>query len=324
MTNIQLPDNRDVHAIDLAGGSMTARVLTLGAIVQDLRMAGIDHPLVLGCPDIADYLNRGMYIGALVGRCANRIAGAQINVDGQAYDLDANFRARHTLHGGRHGTAARIWQIKDQQDDHVILGLTLPDGHMGFPGRLSITARIALEHGGLVIDISATTDAATPCNIVHHGYFDLDGQGEISRHRLQIDADRYLPVNDDLIPLGRPAKVSGTGFDFRQSRLVGDMAVDHNFCLNDGTGIRQVARLQGESGLSMVVETDASGLQVYNGVHFSGINGLQGRVYGPRAGVALETQAWPDAVGRPDFPDVILRPDRTYHHHMAYRFSMDV
>lgn len=321
MTTMRLPDGRDVQAIDLANGRMTARVLTLGAIVQDLRMTGVDHPLVLGCPDISNYLDEGMYIGALVGRCANRIAGASICMDGQRHDLDANFRGRHTLHGGHDGTAVHIWQVQDCQTDHVTLGLTLPDGHMGFPGEISISARIALQDDGLVIDISATTDRATPCNIVHHGYFDLDGQGDISRHRLKVNAARYLPVDDDLIPLGHPATVSETAFDFRQSRILGDLAVDHNFCLQDAKTIRQVARLHGENGLSMVVETDAVGLQVYNGAHFSGLRGLGGRIYGPRAGLALETQAWPGAVGRPDFPDVILRRDDTYHHHMAYRFS---
>jgi aldose 1-epimerase len=316
-----LPDGRVVHAIDLKCGNLSARVLTLGAIVQDLRIGGYDHPLVLGCPDISDYLDRGMYIGALVGRCANRISNARINMDGVTYDLDTNFRARHTLHGGHDGTAVHLWQIKDRQADHVILGLTLPDGHMGFPGNLCLNARIALQPDGLVIDISATTDAPTPCNIVHHGYFNLDGQGDIRTHMLQVDATHYLPVDDDLIPLGQPAPVAETGFDFRQPARMGRAGLDHNFCLGPVNGIRQVAKLQGENGLTMVVETDAAGLQVYDGAHFTGLNGLEGRSYGPCSGVALETQAWPDAVGRPDFPDVILQPEQTYRHHAAYRFS---
>ncbi|MDN5567974.1 MAG: galactose mutarotase, partial [Paracoccus sp. (in: a-proteobacteria)] len=171
---------------------MTARVLTLGGIVQDLRMAGVEHPLVLGFPDIADYLDRGLYVGALVGRCANRIAQGRISVEGHSYELDRNFRARHTLHGGRDGMAVQIWQVLQTGSDHVVLGLTLPDGHMGFPGTLQITARIALQADGLVIDLQATSDAATPCNLAHHGYFDLDGQGDIRTHILQLDADRYL------------------------------------------------------------------------------------------------------------------------------------
>lgn len=321
MNTTVLSDGRNVHAIDLTCGAMTARVLTLGAIVQDLRMNGIDHPLVLGCPEIADYLDAGIYVGALVGRCANRIAGAQITVDGLTHDLDANFLDRHTLHGGRDGTAVQIWRVEDQQIDRVTLGLTLPDGHMGFAGKLDIRARIALQPNALVVDISATADAATPCNIVHHGYFDLDGRGDVSRHTLQIDAENYLPVNEDMIPLPEPAPVDGTLFDFREPAVLGDRALDHNFCLTPATGTRQVAELQGESGVVMRVETDAPGLQVYDGAHFSGLSGLDGRIYGPRAGIAMETQAWPDAVGRPDFPDVILRPGQVYRHHVAYRFA---
>lgn len=318
---VTLPDGRRVDALTLRGGGLTARLLTLGATVQDLRMDGVDHPLVLGCPDPADYLGDGLYLGAVVGRFANRIGGARFTLDGREYRTDPNFRGRHTLHGGARGTHWHLWTIEDARPDAATLSLALPDGDMGFPGALSVRADIALRDGALIVDLSATADAPTPCNLAHHGYFILDDTGDVRGHRLRIAADRYLPVDDDLIPLD-PAPVEGTRFDFRAARSIAPGAYDHNFCLSDGpVAPRVVAELTGGTGIRMRIETDQPGLQVYDGAHFKEMAGLDNRRYGPFAGVALETQGWPDAPNRPDFPDAILRPGETYRHHAAYRFS---
>lgn len=322
MSDHQLPDGRTIHEITLRNGAMQARVLTLGAIVHDLRHADVPHPLVLGCADIADCLDAGAYVGALVGRCANRIAQGQVTVDGTTFRLDRNFRGRHCLHGGREGASAQVWQVAQRDDDRVRLSLTLPDGHMGFPGAIAIQAQIALLPDGLHFVIEATSDAPTPCNIAHHGYFNLDGTADIDSHHLQVDADRYLPVDDDLIPLGDPQPVAGTAFDFREGRVLAGTRIDHNLCLAPSRGMRRVATLRGAKGIAMHVATDAPGLQVYDGAHFDGLAGLDGRIHGPRAGLALETQAWPDAVGRAGYPEVILRPGQTYRHETSYRFEM--
>lgn len=322
MPDIELPDGRVVQVIALRNGPMQAHVLTLGGIVQDLRHDKVSHPLVLGCANVADYLQGGLYVGALVGRCANRIAQGRAVVDGRHCQLDRNFRGRHCLHGGRDGSAVQIWQASDVQPDQVCLSLTLPDGHMGFPGRITMNAVIALRPDALHIGITATTDAPTPCNIVHHGYFNLDGSDDIDRHRLQVFAASYLPVDADLIPLGAPQPVAGTEFDFRQPRRLAGVSIDHNFCLPDDGGMRRVATLQGASGVRMDVHSDAPGVQVYDGAHFDGLAGLEGRVHGPRAGLALETQAWPDAIGRAGYPDVILRPGQTYRRATDYRFTI--
>lgn len=322
MTAWTLPDGRGVDRLTLRGGGLTAQLLSLGATVQDLRMEGVDHPLVLGCPDPADYLGDGLYMGAIAGRFANRIGGARFTLDGQEYRTDPNFRGRHTLHGGSRGTNGHIWTVEEAGDDSATLSLVLPDGEMGFPGALTIRATIALRDGALVLDMQAEADAPTPCNLAHHGYFNLDGSGDVRSHRLRIAADRYLPVDDDLIPLPGTALVDGTPFDFRQAREIGQGEYDHNFCLSDGpVAPRAVAELTGQSGIVMQIETDQPGLQLYDGIHFTGLAGLEGRRYGAHAGVALETQGWPDAVNRPDFPDAILRPGRIYRHHVAYRFS---
>lgn len=317
-----LPDGRDVHRISLQAGRLSAQVLTLGAIVQDLRLDGVAHPLVLGCPDVTSYLGPARYFGALVGRFANRIGNGCFTLDGRDYRTDANFLGRHTLHGGADGADVQNWQVEAQADDHVIIGLTMPDGHMGFPGDLRITARIALKDDALEIGLSAVTDAPTICSLAHHGFFDLDGQGDVRRHALMIAADRYLPGDADLIPTGEAATVTDTDFDFRKNRMIGTGGYDHNFCLSDGQQpLRPVARLTGESGLSMVVETTACGLQLYDGVHIDGIGGLDGRRYGPHAGLALETQFWPDAPNRAGFPSAILRPGCEYQEVTRYRFA---
>ncbi len=308
-------------AVTLAGGGLTARVLTLGAIVQDLRMEGVAHPLVLGSPDPADYAGPLRYAGAIVGRFANRIAGARFALDGVEFRTDANEGGRTTLHGGAEGTDRMVWRLAARRADAALLRLDLPAGHMGFPGRLRIALRLALPGDGvLAFDLRATTDAPTVCNLAHHGYFNLTGAADVLSHRLRIDADRYLPTDLRLIPTD-PAPVVGTRFDFRQPRPVAaGEGLDHNFCLNPAPGLRPVAWLAG-GGLTLTVATDQPGLQVYDGAHFDGAPGLEGRCYGPHAGIALETQVWPDAPNRPDFPPARLDPGRLYRHRVRYRFA---
>ncbi|WP_347268713.1 aldose epimerase family protein [Paracoccus sp. (in: a-proteobacteria)] len=317
-----LPDGREVEAVSLRAGGLGATVLTLGAIVQDLRLDGIAHSLVLGCPEPGDYLGAGRYLGAIVGRFANRIAGGRFAIDGQDYQCDLNFRGRHTLHGGTEGTDVQIWCIEALAADRVTLALSLPDGHMGFPGAMRITAGISLTADALRFDLSATATRPTPCSLAHHGYFDLDGLGDIRGHSLTIAAEHYLPVDDDLIPTGRITPVGGSRFDFRQPRVIGAEGHDHNFCLSCGPrALRPVARLCGQGGLAMTVATTAPGLQLYDGAHLCDVPGPEGRRHGPHAGLALETQAWPDAPNRSEFPNVILRPGASHCQTTIYRFE---
>ena len=208
------------------------------------------------------------------------------------------------------------------------LDLVLADGDMGFPGNMAVSATFSLPGKGvLAIDIRARTDAASPCSFAHHGYFTLDDSGDITGHWLRIDADGYLPVDADLIPTGAPAPVAGSAFDFRASRAIGKNGVDHNFCLSVARApLRPVAELRSpQSGFAMTVETTEPGLQVYDGAYIpeQGLDGLDSRRYKPFAGVALETQAWPDAPNRPGFPSAILAPGDTYDHQVLYRFHRE-
>ncbi|RMC37563.1 aldose epimerase family protein [Paracoccus alkanivorans] len=317
----KLPDGREVHSLSLQSGRLSAKILTLGAILQDLRMEDVDHPLVLGTPAVTDYLGPARYFGAIVGRFANRIGEGSFTLDGKTYRTDPNFRDRHTLHGGSEGIDTQIWQVQSLAPDRATLTLDLPDGHMGFPGTIWITAGIHLAGDELSFTLSARTDAPTICSLAHHGFFDLDGRGDIRNHSLMIDAGHYLPVDDDLIPTGEIRPVDGSDFDFRSPRRIGSAGYDHNFCLSDGQRpLCPVARLTGESGLSMQVETTACGLQFYDGAYMRDVPGLDGRIYGPHAGLALETQHWPDAPNRPGFPDAVLRPGQVYSETTIYRF----
>lgn len=317
-----LPDGREVQRLTLRGGGLSATVLTLGAIVQDLRLDGIDYPLVLGAPDAASYLGPTRYFGAIVGRLANRIGNARFTLDGRDYRTDANFRDRHTLHGGSDGVDVHVWRIEARTPSSVTLSLSLPDGHMGFPGTIALTTRIALEDGALSFVLGATTDAPTPCSLTHHGYFNLDGSGDVRNHSVHIDADHMLPTTDDLIPTGEIAPVAGTRFDFRAPRPLGPEPCDRCFCLSDGPRpLRPVAWITGESGLALRVETTACGLQFYNGAYLRDVPGLDGRIYGPQAGLALEAQAWPDAPNQPNFPSAILRPGEAWSETTRYVFT---
>ena len=219
-----------------------------------------------------------------------------------------------------------VWTIESLMLNQVVLSLVMPDGHMGFPGELRVQAGISLsDENALQFTISATTTKETPCCFAHHGYFNLDGGQDITTHKLQVFADSYLPVDDDLIPSGGPSALQGSPFDFRKPDAIGCRGLDHNFCLaSEHRDMTKAAKLSSEvSGLSMSIETTEAGLQVYDGAYFpvEGLCGLDGLVYGPRAGLALETQTWPDAPNRPEFPKWLLRPGERYSQNTNYKFS---
>ena len=322
----QLPDGQQVQRISISGGGLTAQILTYGATVQDLRLAGVAHPLVLGSPTLLPYLTDFRYFGAIVGRFANRIAGGQFELNGQTYVLNCNDGGVQTLHGGAVGAGQLVWEVVEITSSSVSLKLTMADGHMGFPGQMQVQARYSLPgHGALQVDIRAETDAPSPCSFAHHGYFNLDGSATMRDHLLQIDAEHYLPVDQGLIPTGQIADVAETPFDFRTLRPIGDFGYDHNLCLS-GTrqALRQVARLEGAtSGVVLKVSSTEPGLQVYDGrkIPARGLEGLEGRRYGPHGGLALETQIWPDAPNRPDFPDCILQPGVVSQQTTIYQFT---
>ena len=195
---------RVVHLISIASDDLRANISTYGAVLQDLRCNDLPHSLVLGFPNLQPYLTNPPYLGAIVGRYANRIAKARIDGATDHQRLDANQDGLHCLHGGSDGSSSRLWAIIDSGSDFVTLEDIIPDGHMGFVGTLRVNVRYQLAQSNLKIDITATSDAASLCNFTNHSYFNLDGRPQIDQHRLQVLSKRYLPVDETGIPSQAP------------------------------------------------------------------------------------------------------------------------
>ena len=314
---------RPTHSI--AGHGLTATFLDIGATLRELRLEGHGTPLSLGLADTGDYPAKASYMGATAGRVINRIGGASFDLDGGTHRTDPNFLDRHTLHGGSRGMGKRDWSVADRGDGWIAFALVQEDGDMGFPGRLEAEARFTLEADAtLRIDYRATADRPTPCAIGHHSYWKLDDAQTVDDHVLTLAADRMTAVDDDLIPTGELASVAGTPFDFRAGRPVGGFdLLDHNLCMAQARGpLRAVGTLHSpRSGVTMRIATTEPGMQVYDGAKLKPLRGVGGLTYGPRAGVALEPQNWPDAVNHDGFPDCILRPGETYEQTTTFSFS---
>ena len=312
-----------VEAIRLQAGELTAVILTRGAVLQDLRLAGVPYSLTLGSDVPAAYEGPMGYFGAIVGPVANRISGAAATVGGRPCRFAPNERA-NLLHSGATGLHTRIWTIVSAGADDLTLACDLPDGLGGFPGNRRITARFQLAGQGLTLTLEAVTDAPTLMNLANHIYWTLDGRADVAGHRLRVAADRYLPVDAALIPTGEARAVSGT-FDLRGGRVL-DLGegYDHNFCLTDAPGpLAFAAELTGRTGVRLTLETTEPGLQVYDGrgVDTAPFPGHAGQPYGAHAGIALEAQRWPDAPAHPGFPPITLDPGQTYRQVTRFSFA---
>ena len=311
-------------------------VTDYGARVLSLRVpdkSGELADVVVGYATLEDYLKcpGERFFGAAVGRVANRIGGARFTLDGKEYILSANDNG-NTLHGGFIGIDRVLWNVVEVRPSSIKFSLLDPSGAEGWPGNLDIELIYSLtEDDAFKVDYRAVTDSPTLCNLSHHTFFNLTGDASqsILEHSLQISAGSYVPVDGELIPTGEIRPVEGTAFDFRSAKAIGrDIEAaggyDHNWCLDD-KGLRRVARLsEPVSGRVMDILTDQPGLQFYSGNFFDGsYSGKQGRLIGHRCALALETQAWPDAIHHQGFPNTVLRPGETYTHTCIYRFSTE-
>lgn len=327
----QTASGETVERVTLSAGGLTARIMTYGASIQDLRLDGHVAPLVLGFDRLEDYERHSPYFGATPGRCSNRIAGGAFTLDGKPYRLERNENDVNHLHGGSDGIAKRNWRIIGLSSDSVTLAITDPDGRAGYPGNCRITATYQLrDEGVLSVVYESETDQPTLANICQHAYFNLDGSADILGHDLMIAADHYLPVDNVLIPTGEIRPVEGTPFDFRDMRPIrreidaAQVPYDHNFCLSPTrTPKRSVALARSiNSGVNMEVRTTEPGVQFYAGVYVDiSVPGLDGKTYGPYAGFCLETQIWPDAINHAGFPSAVLRPGEVLRQETDYVFS---
>lgn len=310
----QTQDGRDVHAIPLCGHGLRVTILTLGAILQDLRLDGIDHSLTLGRDQVADYEASYGYYGALIGPVANRIRDGQAQIGGRGFSFERNENGKTTLHSGRCGAHAKIWQIDTYSESHALLSLKLSNGDGGFPGNRTLIAEYELRPDAtLRLTIRATSDADTLLNATNHSYWNLDGSDCASGHMLQIAADHYLPCDGDNLPTGEHRDVQGTEFDFRQPRhfAPGAPPLDHNFCLSDQqTALRDVLWLTGRTGVQMTLATTEPGVQVYDHRDRAPLH----------HGLAIEPQGWPDAPNQPGFPSITLKASETREQISEWRF----
>ncbi|MFE3519752.1 aldose epimerase family protein [Streptomyces sp. NPDC059166] len=330
----------DLWTLD-SGTGVRAEILTYGASLHSLTVPdtdGAEASVVRSLATLDDYTAKHPYFGAVVGRYANRIAHGRFVLDGAEHHIPANDRG-HALHGGPDGFHTKVWTAEeDRGDDSVSVRLTLhsPDGDMGFPGALDATVTYTLDTSGtLAVDYASVTDRPTVVNLTNHAYFDLAGHGDVLSHRLEVDADTYLPVDDDGIPLGPPAEVAGTPFDLTTPRLLSERLAtengqlraaggfDHCWVLRDpGSGLRRAARLTApEAARVMEVWTTEPGIQVYTANQLDGsFTDGTGRRHERHGAICLETQHLPDSPNRPDLPSPVLRPGETARSRTELRF----
>lgn len=332
----------DLWTLD-SGTGVRAEILTYGGILHRLTVpdtAGTPASVVRSLPDLDAYTADNPFIGALVGRYANRIAHGRFTLDGTEHHIPATDRG-HALHGGPEGFHTRVWQAEGHATDAAaVLRLTLrsPDGDMGFPGTLDVTVTYTLDASGtLALDYAAVTDRATVVNLTHHAYFDLTDRGDVLGHTLQVDAGHYLPVDEAGIPEGPVAAVAGTPFDLTAPQTLADRVAlpdeqlrraggfDHCWVLDapETPGAqRRAARLTAPGGARiMEVWTTEPGIQVYTGNQLDGtLTGPDGRRHERYGAVCLETQQLPDAPNHPAYPSTVLRPGEEFRSRTEFRF----
>lgn len=338
----RMRDGREVsrHRIRNARGT-EAVFVDLGASLTEFHFDGVD--VVLGHDDLAscEAAIESSWMGCVVGRVANRIAGASFEIGGERFDLEANEGANH-LHGGSQGLSTRVWSARPLVADGgpgVVFECVSADGDAGYPGRLEVEVAYQLtEDDRLRIVYTAEVDRPTPVNPTQHAYFNLAGEGDVLGHELEIAASRHVEVGAGLIPTGALLDVADTPFDFRAPKPLGrdfdhldDAGYDLSFMLDGYAPDRESdvapephpgARLtHPASGRVMTVRTSEPCLQLYSGQHLDGAMGKAGRRHTPFAGLCLEAQHPPDALHQPGFPSVMCRPGETRWQMTEYAFS---
>ena len=331
-------DGQAVEKFLLKSGQLEAEIITYGATLTALRVPdknGQAVDVVLGYRSVAGYEENGGYVGATVGRYANRIAGASFTIDGVTYPLAANEGTKQ-LHGGPGGYAHQLFRGEQTGERQVTWRIHDGDGANGYRGTVGMSVTYTLTKDGLRLSYRAETDKPTFCNFTNHSYFNLNGGGTAMDHLLWIKADAFTPVDSQSIPVAQAMPVAGTAFDFREEKPVGrDIEADaeqlhmtggydHNFILGPADGPRLAARLTGDkSGIVMETYTCQPGVQLYaaNGLK-SNAETKSGVPYGRREAVCLETQLPPDSPNHPEWGDVVLRPGQVYKAVTEYRFSV--
>lgn len=342
---------KDGEAVEIytltSGSGLTAKVMTRGATLVELHVPdkeGNIADVTLGFDDVAGYESEdNAYFGCTAGRVCNRIAKGKFSLDGKDYSLAINNEPNH-LHGGVERSLDKVvWKARAFENDKgqsVTFSYTSPDGEEGYPGNLEIKVTYFVPKGknNLTIRYRASTDKATPVNLTNHAYFNLGGHGSetILGHRLRLNASKYTPVDDTLIPTGELADVKGTPLDFTKAKKLGlrikklvdtaTLGYDHNFVLDpppEGKKMRQAGALSDpESGRVMRISTTEPGIQLYSGNFLAGAKGKDGKTYAHQSACCLETQHFPDSINQPNFPNTVLKPGEEFASQTIYSFGL--
>ena len=342
----KLKDGREASLVTLENkNGASVQITNFGGIIVSFNVPdknGKLDSIVLGKDTLADYEAGHPFFGAIAGRYANRIAKGKFTLEGKEYSLFVN-NGPNSLHGGIRGFDRRVWRAKEVSSDQgpgVELRYTSEDGEEGYPGKLEVTVRYTLDDkNALHIDYSATTNKDTVVNLTNHTYFNLGGagSGSILHEKLMLNADRFTPVDNTLIPTGKIQPVAGTPFDFRKAMEIGSRinqddeqlkfgrGYDHNFVLNHPGDLSAIAaRVEDtNSGRVLEVHTDQPGIQFYTGNFLDGsVSGIGGP-FTHRSALCLETQHYPDSPNHPDFPSTILRAGQRFHSITIFQFRTE-
>jgi aldose 1-epimerase len=339
-------DGKEAALYKLGNGTgMVVEISNYGGIIRALTAPdrnGVYQDVVLGYDTLAEYEDDEYFMGALIGRYANRIANGQFELDGVEYALTVNDPPNH-LHGGERGFGKVVWEAypsMSRQGPSLLLYNSSADGEEGYPGKVSVNVRYTLTWDSkLIIEFEAKANQATPINLTQHTYFNLSGNArrDILGHRLEIAADSFTPIDSSLIPIGEIRPVEGTPFDFREAKIVGeeiDMrdqqlefggGYDHNWVTDSWAPgrLRHVATLSDpETGRVLSIQSTEPGLQFYSGNFLNPTVSGKGARYPRRHGLCLETQHFPDSPNQPSFPSSILRPDEKFESRTTWTFTV--
>ena len=317
--------NKPLEVIKLNDGkSLTAEILPFGAIIKSIKFN--NQEMTLSVDDPQYYLENPFYLGATVGRYANRIAGGRFSLSGTEYQLDTN-NGPNSLHGGVKGFNKVLWQVTQQSESEVELYYCSPDGDQGFPGQLKVWQTISAKNGELTLRFKATTDKETLVNFTNHCYFNLDGSDSINEHFVQINTNHFLPIDKTSIPLNNGQTVAGTCFDFCTATQLGEAlcavnpqleagnGFDHCYIFNNDGSLKTMATLTSpHTNVSLTLKSTQPGMQLYTA-------NFVGAPFKARQAVCFEAQNWPDAPNRENFPKANLLPEENYEQVIIYAFS---
>lgn len=335
-----LPTGEEVYCITLQNQYLSCEIITFGAAIRTLTVSDRDgNPtdVALGYDTLDQYLNEDGYLGATIGRVANRIAGGSFQLNEQTYTLPINDGNNHH-HGGPVGFSHRIWNIEKACSDSAMLSLASYDGEQGYPGNMKVTVEYTLQENALIVHHTAVSDADTLCSLTNHSYFNLSGHnsGVVLDQKILLFAHEYTPSNEEGIPLGTIEPVDRTPMDLRELLPIGTYlhdpyqqllqahGYDHNYIINGTAGsLRPAAVAVSDlTGITMQVDTTMPGIHFYTANYINaGLIGKGGCTYGPRHAFCLETQYYPDAIHHPAFPSPVLRAGEIYDHCTTFTFT---